>query len=259
MELLTTLKKHISYTAADDVAAICDPLFKTFGLNYFDYARVYPDSSLVALVSDRDWHYHFFEHEFPVTGVNVTSGIHLLENYMPEKVLTDAASCFSHHNGVTVFCKNETCLEFFDLSAVSSDRTIIDFYFNNIELLTQFLFYFKDKAAKLIAKAHKERFVIPNAMMQNNKTLPSQSYTEFCNLIKTNKIRMNFKSKEVILSRREYECVLQLARGKTMKETARILAISPRTAEDYLARAKNKTNCLFRSQLIDMLWDNLIK
>ncbi len=75
--------------------------------------------------------------------------------------------------------------------------------------------------------------------------------------IKTNKIRMNFKSKEVILTKREYECLLHLSRGKTMKETAQKLQISSRTIESYLASARKKTGFIPRSKLIDTFLENL--
>ncbi len=65
---------------------------------------------------------------------------------------------------------------------------------------------------------------------------------------------MNMRSEEIIFSRREYESMLWLSRGKTIKEVARILQLSPKTVEGHLAHAKDKTNCTFRSQLLDLFW-----
>ncbi|MCK4608813.1 MAG: helix-turn-helix domain-containing protein [Gammaproteobacteria bacterium] len=54
-----------------------------------------------------------------------------------------------------------------------------------------------------------------------------------------------------------YEALLQLIKGKTVKEAARVLNISHRTVEDYIARAKEKSNCVFRAQLFEILRKNL--
>ena len=42
------------------------------------------------------------------------------------------------------------------------------------------------------------------------------------------------------------------------KEAARMLNISDRTVERHLANAKGKNNCILKSQLIDIVRDNLI-
>ena len=250
------MKKHISYLAADEVAEICKPLFESFNIGYFDYAKIYQDNSSLVLTSNREWHDHFFKKKYVVSGTNVTSGVHLWENYLPEGQVREHVVYANHYNGITVFTKNKDAIEFFDLASSVADRSIIDFYFNNLDMLNQFLFYFKDKAAKLINQAYKERFIIPTVMRGDIVKPPS--YMEFLNLIKTKKVRMNFCKKEVVFSHREYECLIHLARGKTMKETGKILELSDRTVEDHLTNAKNKTNCFTRAQLIDSFLDNLL-
>lgn len=53
------------------------------------------------------------------------------------------------------------------------------------------------------------------------------------------------------LSRRQEECLFFLIRGKTTKQIASILNLSPRTVEDYIDNIKIKFDCLSRHQLID--------
>lgn len=53
------------------------------------------------------------------------------------------------------------------------------------------------------------------------------------------------------LSKREVECLFYLVRGKSMKTVAKILGLSPRTIETYLARLKEKINCYNKSDLIE--------
>lgn len=52
-------------------------------------------------------------------------------------------------------------------------------------------------------------------------------------------------------SPREKQCLFYLARGKTAKAIARILDISSRTVEFYIAKLKDKLGCRTRMELID--------
>jgi DNA-binding CsgD family transcriptional regulator len=53
------------------------------------------------------------------------------------------------------------------------------------------------------------------------------------------------------LSERQTECLFFLLRGKTAKEIAKILNISPRTTECHLEEIKYKLNCATKSELIE--------
>lgn len=256
MALSDIIKKHASYTGADEVSQICKPLFNSLDLSVFNYSRLYHDNSLLVLDSHGEAFHHFCTNSFPASATVFTKGIHLWEEYQPEKFLRESANYFNMHNGITISFQRQDYIECFNMASSIQDCSAINLYFNQLDLIEQFIFYFKAKAEKLINQAYKERFVIPEAMRGNY--LEEKTFDEFYQLIKTNKICMNFRSKEVILSRREYECLLQLAKAKTVKETARILDISPKTVESHLTNAKNKTNCIFKSQLVDMFRNNLI-
>lgn len=49
---------------------------------------------------------------------------------------------------------------------------------------------------------------------------------------------------------REAGCMMQLILGKTIKETARILKISPNTVQKYLVNMRRKTSSHSKSELI---------
>lgn len=52
------------------------------------------------------------------------------------------------------------------------------------------------------------------------------------------------------LSLRESECLFYLLRGRTAKEIAKILAISPRTVEKYIETLKFKFSCQTKNNLV---------
>src|SRR3990167_7824615 len=55
----------------------------------------------------------------------------------------------------------------------------------------------------------------------------------------------------VPLTSRQGECLYYMLRGKTAKQIASILAISPRTVTDYIEHIKYKFNCHTKPELID--------
>lgn len=54
-----------------------------------------------------------------------------------------------------------------------------------------------------------------------------------------------------LLSERQLECLFFLLRGKSDKEIAKILNLSPRTVESYIQEVKFKMQCLTRAQIIE--------
>lgn len=257
MELLDIVKRHVAYTSANDVTEICKPLFETVDLNFFGYSKKCVDGSLLTLTTNRESLCNTFQKKYPLDVTKQLSGVHLFESYMTEEMIRDEKE-LGLYSGITIFKQNEAYTEVYFFAAPETNRSVIDFYFNHLDVLEKFIFYFKDKAHSLIEQAKKERFIIPNYLQDKNNIFTEKSYGEFCELLKSKRVYLNLKSREVMLTRREYEVLLQFTQGRTTKEVAKVLNISPRTAESHLENAKNKTNCTFKSQLIDMLRDNFI-
>lgn len=59
----------------------------------------------------------------------------------------------------------------------------------------------------------------------------------------------NYVEKASLLTQRERECLELLLQGKTAKETASALSLSPRTIESYLETTKKKLKCTNKGQL----------
>ena len=58
-------------------------------------------------------------------------------------------------------------------------------------------------------------------------------------------------NKKIKLSKRQAECLHYLKHGKTYKECAYLMGLSPRTIEHYVDDLKNKLNVYSKSQLIE--------
>lgn len=86
------------------------------------------------------------------------------------------------------------------------------------------------------------------------------SLLDFMNKIikQPNNVRLkelNTKSSNIYLSNREHQCLKLLIRGKTMREIATYLYISPRTVEHHIVNCKLKFNVTTKSQLVDSALD----
>lgn len=64
----------------------------------------------------------------------------------------------------------------------------------------------------------------------------------------------------VYFTQREFDCMVSLLRGSTVKEIAVQLELSPRTVEYYIKNLKTKMDCQTRSELLNRaLQSDLIK
>lgn len=59
-----------------------------------------------------------------------------------------------------------------------------------------------------------------------------------------------------LLTDREVECLRLISIGKTYKEVACCLTLSPRTVESYINSIKYKLNANCKSQIIEYFWKN---
>lgn len=256
MDIPENIKQHVTEETAKEVTEICQPLFDALNLNFFCYTRLYKDKSVIAISTACEPVYYAFEAKAPVTTTFIPSGFNLWSEYRSDEFLQHEADHFGFYNGTTITKDAENYRECLILAAPKNNVNAIGICFNSQDFLRNFLLYFKDKADFLIDKACQNKVVLPDYMI--GKPLPQRNYEDFLSLIKTNNIRFDFHDQEVVISRREYECLQQLSKGKSMKETAAILEISSRTVEQYVARAKEKTKLYSRSQLVDLIHENVI-
>jgi len=250
------LKKSFSYNATTEVEEICHPFFKAFKLNYFDYARSYSTKEIYGLQSNRDWFCHFFSDNYLIGSTIFHKGVHLWKDFPYQRLARNAAQSFNMYQGIAIFKQHENYVEFFDFCAQPDNYTATDFYFNNLDLLDNFVFYFKDKAEKLIKQMLKNPIIVSAA--SGHQQILDTDYSEFKKLFMARRVRMNIYKQEVIFSKREYEILKQIAQGKTIREIANILKISSRTIDTHIKNARNKVDGANRSRLVENFAKNLL-
>ncbi len=261
---LSSIKEHPFYQLSDKVAEICAPLDK-FAINHFTYTFIHKDGGnggISVLTSDKTWVSYFLKSNHVLLFDN--KRVHSWSSSMTPKMMSKAAE-YNHYNGVFIEKINPSYIETLEFASSNPYSCPLDFCYNK-NLLNLFVLYFKDKARQLIKIAEKHPIYLPErrlpdnllAQIQNVTYTPrDQSYNEFRQTIKTKKLPLRLKTQEAFLSHREFDILSLLVKGKTMREIAQILKISPRTVETYIYTAKDKTNTFTTSRLLDLFADSL--
>jgi DNA-binding CsgD family transcriptional regulator len=115
----------------------------------------------------------------------------------------------------------------------SYGQSFHNFCLQNAIILHSFVEYFREEAKSLIADSEKRCTTISSGLTYE---IPDPNRQNF--------VGYDFKKKKKIilsLTYQEAACLQQLAKGKTFKEIAKNLLISPRTVQNYIYNAQIKS------------------
>jgi LuxR family transcriptional regulator, quorum-sensing system regulator SolR len=255
---------HILFESANNVANICEPLKRYFNITDFNYEKIYKDCSKVKLTSRPDWIKYYHHHGYHLLGAcegafdRHTSGYQLAMTMPAQEVFKSAREIFNIDYGIVIIEKCESYCEFFWFGSTRDNPGIINFYLNNINLLQNFILYFREKASNIIKKAEKQRIIVPqkNILQNIDFRVTSDKYRDFIQAISLSSYRLSGEYSYVTLTERESECIKFLFEGKTAKEIGNTLSLSQRTIETYIANIKSKVCCNTKSELLDILRKN---
>ena len=245
-----------SLSFVSDIRQICQPMFDIFGINYFDYARIYKNGEGIFLYSDPEWVEYFLNHPKYIPPCKLLpEGRYIWHSYFDDNFLSVARNEFSHEHGVTLVRNtNHDYDELINFSADPKQKQVYNLYINQTKILDHFINYFLDKVNPFINTITRKRLLIDN---NKNVTLHEDSweekYQKFCQFTSFSPLKSQVKlppSIQKCLSTREEDSIKHLLQGLSAKEIARQLNISHRTVEQYLDSARQKLNCKSRIELI---------
>ena len=262
-------ESHLTFTAANEVDEICQPLFKYYGITNFFYLRVYDTNHAYLLINNREYVQYHIQKEYMVTPPipeNMLSKnfmfLALPDQFGPyNQLYYEARSLFNIDNIIYFIERFDNYYDSYAFSSTPNNPEIINFYLNNIDILDKFKYYFKEKAAKLIEQAEKDKTLLPVHMRPNFGGLNQKSATgsngkkEILNQLAVHRYMVNAKNKKYYFTKREMDCMRQLQQGHTLKEIAKLMAISPRTVEYYLDNVKDKLNIRRKSEILTAIDD----
>lgn len=250
-------KQHISMKSANAIDKICEPLSKQ-QINFFQYMSIDNNGGCMLLTNNKEWLQHYFNKEyykqcdFLSAPFKHNSGYALWLNLKSQEILQDAKDNFSIANGLTLIRRSEHEVEFYSFATSPENIGILDFYINNMQFFASFIQYFKDHASSIIAKAQNEKLQLASLEPTAVKEM-KQSYLD--NQLNIKRYFID-PDQDLYLTKREFECIKHVAKGKSIKEIAGLLCLSPRTIRFYIENIKEKLNVSRKSDLVNFFWEH---
>lgn len=257
------ISKLMRIAACYEVAEICKPLFKHTGLTVFIYTKLFHDGTYWTLSNREDWISYFYKSRYKEPNIKndkIKSGyyVDLSEIGVPRIQLNVARESFNADHWLNIIKNNDNFCDIYGFASSRNQRGMLNMYINNVDIFEHFIRYFKDKAENLIKYANNNRIWVPGNMKNTpeeserslNVVTPLISREQFFS--DTSISRYYIKSRNGYLTKREYECLYLLSKGKGVKEISNVLKLSNRTIGYYLNNLKIKFNCYSRSELLNL-------
>lgn len=250
--LKPVISNGVAMTSEDDMLEVSKSLRDKFGITYFAHVISFHDGKIAALISNHEVAIHWVVNQYAIPGnnhqgANLPSGYYLV-SYMgdlyPKEYQETLLKLFNVDHMLLIVDSNPLYVDIFSFATEPDNFKIVNFYLNNINVLKSFILHYKEKCKKLINKAMKECVLLPPASLIVPN--PTTHEIDFENL--PNKVQLTH---DISLTKREIECLLLVSKGKTAKEVAKIMKISPRTVEFFINKCKSKLGCQFKSNLIE--------
>lgn len=260
---------NYSESLSDKLSEMCAPLFIN-GFTNFSYMKVLDCGYKIHICSNKSWLRFSFEqdlynninelYKYVIKSPPSNSIQNALWITLPENPLFSALYDFNIWNGITLFERHETYFEVWGFSTCKDNLQIYEIYREEISMLKRFVFYFKENFVNLINNIDKtQMFILKDNINLMSFSSGNKFRMDFLNKTKINKFYLNSAKNNCYLTKRELECLFHISSGKSMKETARFLHLSPRTVEQYLNNIKIKLNTTSKSKIIEFFLESSIK
>ncbi len=261
MVQLITTDKHQAIKSSSEVTEICQPLLQFTPISFFNLVRVYDNHARLSFSNNQDWLEHYYKQQYHNESMFSNSPFCLENKFMthtsfPDNiVIRDAIDNFDICYGFVLIDRQAKHTDFFHFATSHKNSSVMNFYLNSIDMLEHFTFYFRDKAANLIKKCKPNVPVDTVSMFSEAKDLTDLTCErhKYLAATKLSKLQITLNNKVINLTRREIQTLWHYLQGKTAKEIAKAIYLSPRTVEYYLVRIKKKLNCQTRHDLFKMV------
>lgn len=239
------------------------PLKDRFGISYFTYHKIDSAGKYTVLVDRPDWaecyvNKKIFTRDPYLRHPSVyQSGICLVDSFGSQEyreiIVREGKNILDMDIGVNLIQKNDDSVEFFGFTGNRKSSSLHHLFLNHSQIFRSFATHFKKELAPVLKLMQKEAGYLID--------LKGEDF--FCKEpihpeVELNTLQHYFRDlgmedlveKSKILSFREKQCLQLFVRGKSAKETAKFLSLSPRTVEFYFENIKNKTCCLNKREVL---------
>jgi DNA-binding CsgD family transcriptional regulator len=239
---------------------ISQPLFDQYKeLCFFQYAR-FSNGKVCGVMTNPLWGDVGIKNKIlleftppvPPQPLKKLSFFSLWKNTVPEWIEHELSQCGVYHP-ISYFDITQQYFDFYTFGIKRSNTIGINTYLNQLEILKKFSFFFREQSKNIFKKMHwfklkptkgmeLKQAILKNVISQNKW---QSDIFDVRRIILTDDLNVN-------LSKQEYNCLKIISCGKTIKECARMMNLSPKTVENYIYNMKGKLGVHRKSQLIDI-------
>lgn len=244
-------KNNLVLSAADDVRQICSPLKQYFDIDTFSYVKIAPDMSRIHLDTNPVWNEFFYRNiSNYMNNEELTEGFHWESGYSTLYATDDPcipdANQHGMGDGIVISNNIDGYTELCFFASEFDDTRKITVLLQNLDLLYNFIYYFREQASKLIEQANKDPIILP----YENIDITKKSFT---NIINRKEFLESVSVVKNKLTNRELQCIYYLAEGMSAKQIADMLAISQKTVQRHFENSRNKLNVRKTAALIKLV------
>ena len=261
---ITRPKTNLMLESASIMEDICSDL-KRLGITFFGHTRIFNDGTRIDLNTDpsmteefyygKDKVYEFYTPDFkPKTK---EEEIIFLDNVGDNLSLKFLRENYNIDHMLVKIDRRESYCDIWNFGTERDNKDIAEFYCSNINLLTLFTFFYRDKCRDLIRQCENDRIIIEEIIPvtdldQGDEHEHYVLIEEIRNSLYSaiNRYYINNNSDEHHLTKAEIECCRWIYQGKTAEEIAIIVNRSKKTIEKHIENIRAKLNCYNKSQLI---------
>lgn len=268
MRISRILKEHPSLTHPEDMALITKPL-KALGITYFSHAHMSPKGELATLCSDpafleQYYEQGFYDYDLHQNKPPLDKGYFLWDSVKRiggTKDLYQFGIDYGVSHTFSIIEEDDNGRNVYHFATKPGNTFMNEFYLQHIDLLENFVAYFKDKlllndrlnrAYKVVCKTDSEGGGYLMDDFYGFHPTPA-SIQQFLKAIGRNKDGTNSPASKLKIPRRELQCAYYLLQGKTSKEISTFLHLSPRTVEVYFDRLKCRFGARNKIELVGII------
>jgi DNA-binding CsgD family transcriptional regulator len=250
-----------SIVIAERFKKLCEPFIFEYGLNYISMLEYNISDNTVIIFSTQAEVAEFILSNIKDLSSN-SLRINLGEEGFKEFIwptnanhkIFKALNRFGIQNGFSVMHRSNNIIENWNFGASKDSLLAIDLFLNKPEIFRLIISYLKEKLPDFKKEfGHQCLF----------KNIESPIFNIASTSIKAPQVSQKnytilFKDGNITLTPRQNEVIYYLLQGKTSKEIALILKISPRTIEDHIYHLKAKVNVHTQTELIKAFQNALL-
>lgn len=254
--------ERFSAKSTKKINRLCEPLFKSFGVNYFVHQSITEDGQFCAIGTHPDLMFHYIEEEMYKYNPFITNfqkcetGSYLydsVDNHTFQENMVMLENKFDIKHSCIIMEKQVDRCNQYAFAIPCNNKFSSDLLINNKTLLHRFILFFQVELADtlkelrkdpvslpgIIGPSFRKKIGVPKVCLENSEKL------NFLSQIKD----QDYLLLHIKFSKREIDCLREFYKHKIAREIATELGLSVRTVQHYLENIKNKLACESKTDL----------